>query len=169
MNFTIEAHTFASQAALASHPDKVGEEEREEADDRFKAISRAYEILSDDERRSLYDTHGMAAFEKGGAGGFSGQGPDIDDILAQMFNVGGGMPGGSMPGGFPGGPGGRRGRGRNEVQEYEVTLEELYKGKTTRFASTKNVICSHCKGSGGKEKAKSKQCGSCGGRGTHGV
>lgn len=115
----------------------------------------------------------MAAFEKGGAGG--GAGPDLDDILAQMFGGMGGMPGGGMGGGFEGmggmpGMGGMGGRGgprksRNEQQEYEVSLEELYKGKTTRFASTKNVICSLCTGSGGKEKAKSKQCGTCGGKG----
>lgn len=117
----------------------------------------------------MYDQHGMAAFEKGGANGFPGGagGPDLDDILAQMFG-GGGMPGmggmGGMPGGGPGER--RRGKGRNEVQQYEVTLEMLYKGKTTRFASTKNVICDHCKGSGGKEKAKAKQCDSCKGRGT---
>lgn len=111
----------------------------------------------------------MAAFEKGGAGG--GAGPDLDDILAQMFGgMGGGM--GGMPPGFEGmggggGFGGPRGprKSKNEQQEYEVTLEELYKGKTTRFASTKNVICSHCSGSGGKEKAKAKQCGTCNGKG----
>lgn len=110
----------------------------------------------------------MAAFEKGGSGG--GAGPDLDDILAQMFGgMGGGM--GGMPPGFEGmgggGFGGPRGprKSKNEQQEYEVTLEELYKGKTTRFASTKNVICSHCSGSGGKEKAKAKQCGTCNGKG----
>jgi DnaJ family protein A protein 2 len=44
-------------------------------------------------------------------------------------------------------------------------LEELYKGKTTRFASTKNVICGNCEGSGGKANAKPKKCGTCDGRG----
>ena len=113
----------------------------------------------------MYDQHGMAAFEKGGAGG--GAGPDLDDILAQMFG-GGGMPGMGGMGGMGGGMGAerRRGKGRNEVQQYEVTLEELYKGKTTRFASTKSVVCEHCKGSGGKEKAKPKPCDSCKGRGS---
>ena len=141
-------------------------DQREEADVKFKHISQAYEILSDDDTRAAYDQHGMAAFEKGNGPGGPG-GPDLDDILAQMFG-GGGM--GGMPGmggmGMPGGGGGRRGKGRNEVQQYEVTLEMLYKGKTTRFASTKSVICEHCKGSGGKEKAKPKHCDSCKGRGT---
>ena len=118
--------------------------------------------------RAMYDQHGMAAFEKGGADGFSGAGPDLDDILAQMF--GAGMGGGGFEGMHgAGGPGMRRkkGKGKNEVQEYEVSLEELYRGKTTKFASTKNVICPHCSGSGGKsEKAKAKTCDTCKGRGS---
>ncbi|EMC98448.1 hypothetical protein BAUCODRAFT_146972 [Baudoinia panamericana UAMH 10762] len=160
------------RAALTSHPDKVPSEQREEADLKFKAISRAYEILSDDDTRHLYDEHGMAAFEKGGGmnGGGGPGGPDLDDILAQMFGGMGGMPGmgGGMGGGDGMGGGGARrkgGKGRNEVQPYEVTLEELYKGKTTRFASTKKVVCATCRGTGGKEKAKSKPCDSCKGRG----
>lgn len=85
----------------------------------------------------------------------------MDDILAQMFGMGGGMP--------PGFGGARRPqkprKGADEEHPYQVTLEDLYKGKTTKFASTKDIICSLCKGSGGKEKAKAKQCASCQGRG----
>ena len=152
------------QAALTSHPDKVPDDQRASAEIKFKTVSQAYEILSDDQARALYDQHGMAAFEKGQPGG---AGPDLDDILAQMFGAGGGFEGmhGSF-GGAAGGPGGkRRGKGRNEAQQYEVTLEELYKGKTTRFASTKNVLCQTCHGSGGKEKAKPKPCDTCKGKG----
>jgi DnaJ family protein A protein 2 len=124
-------------------------------------VQQAYDILSDDDKRHLYDTHGMSAF-KGGAG----PEPDLDDILQQMFGMG--MGGGGMPG-MGGGAGPRRRgprKGPNEEQEYEVTLEELYKGKTTRFASTKNVICETCKGSGGRDKAKPLKCSSCNGQGT---
>ncbi|KAF2087293.1 DnaJ domain-containing protein mas5 [Saccharata proteae CBS 121410] len=151
------------KAALTHHPDKVAENEREEAEVKFKSVSQAYEILYDDEKRHMYDTHGMAAFDPSAS--MHAQ-PDMDDILAQMFGMGGGM--GGMPGmGGMGGGGPRRPRkGKNEEQEYEVTLEELYKGKTTRFASTKNVICQVCKGSGGKEKAKPHQCATCHGAGT---
>ncbi|KAK7510539.1 hypothetical protein IWZ03DRAFT_337236 [Phyllosticta citriasiana] len=154
------------KAALSSHPDKVPEAEREEAEVRFKAVSQAYEILYDEEKRHLYDTHGMAAFDpSSGAGG--GAGPDLDDILAQVFGGMDGMGGmGSMPGmGGMGGPPKRPRKGKNEEQEYEVTLEELYKGKTTRFASTKNVICETCNGSGGKDKTKPHDCSVCGGKG----
>ena len=104
----------------------------------------------------------MSAFDPSRGNGMGG-GVDLDDILQQMFGMGGGMP----PPGFGGGAGGPRRpkKGRDEEQKYEVTLEELYKGKTTKFASTKNVICSHCKGTGGKDKAKAKQCAACQGKG----
>lgn len=101
----------------------------------------------------------MSAFDGSKGPGMSGA-PDLDDILSSMFGMGGGMPG------FGSGAAPRRPRrSPNEEQKYEVTLEDLYKGKTVKFASTKNVICSLCKGSGGKEKAKPKQCSTCGGQG----
>lgn len=89
-----------------------------------------------------------------------GEGPDLDDILQQMFGMGGMGGGGGRPGGPP-----RQRRGRDEEQKYQVTLEELYKGKTVKFASTKSIICTHCKGTGGKEKAKPQKCERCKGQG----
>lgn len=91
-----------------------------------------------------------------------GGGVDMEDILSQMFGMGGG---GGMPGMGGGGPR-RPQKGPDDEQKYPVTLEELYHGKSTKFAITKNVKCSHCKGRGGKENAKAKQCQSCKGRGT---
>ena len=109
----------------------------------------------------------MAAFDPARGGG---QQPDMDDILAQMFGgMGGfgGMPGMGGFGGTPDGPGRRNvpRKGRSVEQEYEVTLEELYKGKTTKFSNTKNVVCNQCEGSGGKKGSKSHSCGVCNGRG----
>lgn len=106
----------------------------------------------------------MQAFEAGNGPGSMGM--DMDDLLAQMMGGMGGM--GGMPPGFGGAPKRPR-KGKDEEQTYTVTLEDLYKGKTTKFASTKNVICTHCKGTGGKAKAKSKQCSSCKGEGTTNV
>ncbi|OOF91687.1 hypothetical protein ASPCADRAFT_211042 [Aspergillus carbonarius ITEM 5010] len=147
------------KAALASHPDKVPEAEREEAEVRFKAVQEAYDILYDEEKREIYDTHGMGAFNGSGEPGM-GAGPDLDDILAQMFGGMGGM------GGMPGGPHARKPRkSPNEEQKYEVRLEDLYKGKTVKFASTKNVICSLCHGKGGKERATARKCATCDGEG----
>ncbi|KAL8798821.1 MAG: hypothetical protein Q9182_006365 [Xanthomendoza sp. 2 TL-2023] len=152
-----------TQAALSSHPDKVSESERANAEIKFKSISKAYEILSDDDKRDLYNAQGMSAFEAGNRGGM-GADVDLEDILAQMFGMGGGM--GGMNGGGPRAPGPRQPkRGEDEEHPYNVTLEELYKGKTTKFSSKKNVICSHCKGRGGKEKSKPKECVGCHGRG----
>ncbi|KAJ4366728.1 DnaJ-like protein xdj1 [Ascochyta clinopodiicola] len=165
----VEIKKAYHKAALAHHPDKVAVEEREEAEVRFKSAKQAYEILSDDDKRHLYDTHGMSAFDPARGGG---EQPDMDDILAQMFGGMGGMPpgmggfGGGF-GGMPGGPGGRNvpKKGRSVEQEYEVTLEELYKGKTTKFSNTKNIVCNQCEGSGGKKGSKSHDCGVCNGRG----
>ncbi|KAI9793881.1 MAG: hypothetical protein M1816_007133 [Peltula sp. TS41687] len=148
------------KAALSSHPDKVPENERSDAEVKFKAVSQAYEILYDDEKRHLYDTHGMSAFDPRN-GGMGGVEVDLDDILQQVFGMGGpGM------GEFTSGRSGRPRKGRDEEQEYKVTLEDLYKGKTTKFASEKKVVCGHCNGTGGKEKAKPKECAMCHGKGS---
>ncbi|KAF2030410.1 hypothetical protein EK21DRAFT_33117, partial [Setomelanomma holmii] len=166
----VEIKKAYHKAALAHHPDKVAEDDRAEAEVRFKAAKQAYEILNDDEKRHLYDTHGMSAFDP--SNGMGAGGPDMDDIFAQMFGGMGGMGGGfgGMPGmgGMPGGQNVPR-KGRSVEQEYEVSLEELYKGKTTKFSNTKNVVCSVCKGSGGKAGAKSHSCGMCNGRGAKAV
>lgn len=153
-----------------NHPDKVPEEQRPTAEIKFKSIQEAYEILYDEQKREIYDTHGMSAFNGSGEPGMGGA-PDMDDLFAQMFGgMGmGGMPGGmgGMPGmgGMGGMPGGRPGRSPDETQEYDIKLEDMYKGKTVKFASIKNVICSLCDGKGGKEKAKAKKCSTCDGVG----
>ncbi|KAJ9150741.1 Heat shock protein DNAj [Pleurostoma richardsiae] len=140
--------------ALQHHPDKVPEEQRPESEAKFKAVTQAYEILRDEEKRHLYDTHGMAAFDPARGGGAGGPEVDLNDILAQMFGMG------------VGGGGPRRARrGHDEEQQYEVTLEELYRGKTVRFAANKQVICSQCKGNGAKDKVKPQQCDRCKGAG----
>ncbi|KMP09135.1 chaperone protein dnaJ [Coccidioides immitis H538.4] len=146
------------KAALASHPDKVPESEREAAEVKFKSVSQAYDILHDDEKRHIYDTHGMSAFDGSGRPGMGG--PDLDDIINSMFGMG---MGGGMPGYGPGAP--KPKKGPNEEQTYTVSLEDLYKGRTVKFASTKNVICSLCKGRGGKERATPKTCSACDGQG----
>lgn len=152
------------QAALSSHPDKVAEDERAEAEIKFKSVGKAYEILSDDDKRHLYDKHGMSAFAGHKVSGMDA-GVDLDEMLAQMFGMSG-MGQGASPG-FTGHSGSRRPKkGADEEHNYEISLEDLYKGKTTKFASKKNVICTRCKGTGGKETSKPKQCASCQGKGT---
>jgi DnaJ family protein A protein 2 len=88
----------------------------------------------------------MSAFDKGNGMGGMNTGVDLDDLLAQMFMGGmGGMPGMGGMGGMPGRPP-RKTKGRDVVHQYEVSLEELYKGKTVKLSSTRNKLCSTCTG-----------------------
>lgn len=147
------------KAALANHPDKVPEDQRDAAEARFKAASQAYEILYDEQKRSMYDAHGMAAFE--GAGGPGGMGVNMEDILGGLFGMNMGGMGGRGPQ--------RPRRSPDENQKYEVSLEDLYKGKTVKFSSTKNVICSKCNGSGAKDGSEARECATCKGNGVRQV
>ncbi|KAJ1025308.1 hypothetical protein NDA13_004124 [Ustilago tritici] len=135
--------------ALKEHPDKGGDPEK------FKAITAAYEVLSDADKRDLYDRFGEQGLEGGGMGG----GMDPQDLFSQLFGGGGG--------GFFGGGGGRpRGprKGKDLVHRVKVSLEELYVGKVTKLALQKQVLCKKCDGRGGKEGAV-KKCGGCNGQG----
>jgi DnaJ family protein A protein 2 len=134
--------------ALRLHPDKGGDPEL------FKEVTHAYEVLSDSQKRSIYDTRGEAGLsESGGMGGM-----DPQDLFSQLFGGGG----------FFGGAGGSRSQGprksKDLIHRVNVSLEDLYKGKTTKLALTRNVICPKCDGKGGKEGAV-RPCGSCQGRG----
>lgn len=134
--------------ALRLHPDKGGDPEL------FKEVTHAYEVLSDSQKRSIYDTRGEAALsESGGMGGM-----DPHDLFSQLFGGGGGF--------FGGGPSRQQGprKGKDLVHRVGVTLEDLYKGKTTKLALTRHIICSKCNGKGGKEGAV-KTCHGCNGRG----
>jgi len=137
--------------AMKFHPDK---NPSPEAQEKFKEISSAYEVLSDPEKRKIYDTYGEEGLEGGGAG----PSHSAFEIFEQFF--GGGMFGG-------GGPRHRGGRQRGEdvVHPLAVSLEDLYKGKTTKLALNKHVLCATCAGKGTKGAAAAVKCGSCGGRG----
>lgn len=93
-------------------------------------------------------------------------GPDLDDLFSSMFGRGGmgGMPGMGGMGGAGGGPRKPK-KSPSEQRKYEVNLEDLYKGKTVRFQSSKQILCPSCKGTGGKEKAKPTKCSTCKGQG----
>ncbi|CAL1703821.1 unnamed protein product [Somion occarium] len=132
--------------ALRLHPDKGGDPEM------FKEVTHAYEVLSDSQKRSIYDARGEAGLsESGGMGGM-----DPQDLFSQLFGGGG----------FFGGGGRQQGpkKTKDLVHRVHVTLEDLYKGKTSKLALTRNVICSKCNGKGGKEGAV-RTCNSCQGRG----
>lgn len=104
----------------------------------------------------------MSAFEKGAGAEAGPGGVDMEELFAQMMSGFGGGGGFSfMDAGGPAQPG----RSKDQVQEYPVSLEDLYKGKTVKFVSTKNVICGHCEGRGGRHKSKAQQCFKCKGKG----
>jgi len=149
----VEIKKAYRKTALKYHPDK---NPSEEASEKFKAATTAYEVLSDSEKRSLYDQFGQEGLSNGGAGagGFGGFGGGFgDDIFSQFFGGAGGS-------GRPRGPQ----RGRDIKHEISVTLEELYKGKTSKLALNKQILCKTCEGRGG-EKGAVKKCTSCNGQG----
>lgn len=144
--------------SLANHPDKNPDIDHQVASEKFAEINQAYETLSDPDARASYDRYGDDGPGLGGAGGMP---PDMDDFLASMF--GGGM--GGM-GGMPRSRRPRRTKAEDAVIEYSVSLSDLYKGKTTHFNLTKNIICQQCQGSGAKAGLVEKDCVTCSGKGS---
>lgn len=126
--------------AMTHHPDKGGDEAK------FKEISQAYEVLSDEEKRKNYDQYGEKGLEAGGGGGM-----DPSDIFSNFFGGGGG---------------GRRSQGPRKGKDVRfrlgVQLADLYNGGNKKLRLTKSVICTGCKGVGG---SNAKKCAGCKGQG----
>uniref|UniRef100_A0A665VEF4 DnaJ heat shock protein family (Hsp40) member A2b n=1 Tax=Echeneis naucrates TaxID=173247 RepID=A0A665VEF4_ECHNA len=127
--FTFNVGLLQAYRKLAKeyHPDK-----NPDAGDKFKEISFAYEVLTNPEKKELYDRYGEQGLREGGGGG-----PGMDDIFSHIF--GGGLFG-FMGGQGRGRNGGRR-RGDDMVHPLKVSLEDLYNGKTTKLQLSKNVLC----------------------------
>ena len=129
-----------------------------DAAEKFKDLSRAYEALSDPQKRQMYDQYGEEGLEQGGAGG----GMAAEDLFAQFFGGGGGAFGGMFGGGGMREQGPKKARTIHHV--HKVSLEDIYRGKVSKLALQKSVICPTCDGRGGKEGAV-KQCSGCNGAG----
>ncbi|KAF8469542.1 hypothetical protein BDZ91DRAFT_55571 [Kalaharituber pfeilii] len=137
--------------AMKWHPDKNAH--NPEAADKFKEVGHAYEILSDPQKRQIYDQYGEEGLN--GEGGMGG-GMSAEDLFSQFFG-GGGMFGGGMQQQGPR-------KSRDIVHVHKVSLEDIYKGKVSKLALQKNIICPKCDGRGGKEGAV-KTCSGCNGAG----
>jgi molecular chaperone DnaJ len=144
--------------ALKYHPDKnPGDKEAEE---KFKLINEAYQVLSDEEKRAIYDRYGKAGLEGQGGGGFSQASmDDIMDIFNSMFG-----------GGFSSGFGGRTRRdpSRKYALDFEIELQlafhEAVFGCEKKLDVKYKQPCHACRGTGAKD-GKLQTCDYCGGQG----
>ncbi len=138
--------------ALKYHPDvNPGDKEAEE---KFKEVAEAYEVLSDADKRQMYDRYGHDSLNGGGAGGFGGGFGGFGDIFDIFFN------------------GAAQGRGRSAVQrgsdlryDLEVTLEEAYAGVEKTVRLQRIETCDTCGGSGAAPGTKPVTCTACNGQG----
>ena len=143
--------------AMKYHPDRNPGDAA--AEEKFKEVQKAYEILSDAQKRAAYDQYGHAAFEQGGfgAGGFGGfggaQGFDFSDTFSQMF------------GGAAGGGRQQNHQGADLQYNIEITLEEAATGIRKQITIPTYEECGTCHGSGAKAGTKATTCRTCHGSG----
>lgn len=159
--------------ALKFHPDRVPQEQKKEAEEKFKEISEAYAVLSDTQKRGVYDQYGHAGvdqkyayedifkgadfssiFEGGGGGG----GGVFEDLFSDLgFDI------------FGGGSRQRSGRGRSRGRDLEITveitLEEAANGIEKSITVPRYEVCPVCSGSGAKPGTRKTTCSQCRGSG----
>ncbi len=153
--------------ALQYHPDKnPGDKQSEE---KFKEAAEAYEVLSDPQKRQRYDQYGHAGV--GGAsgnGGYGGGGMNMDDIFTHFGDIFGGHFGGGGFSGFGGqqrGGGQRVRRGSDLRVKVKLTLAEIAVGVEKKIKVKKQVLCSHCNGTGAAHGSATTTCHTCNGQG----
>ena len=141
--------------ALKFHPDR---NQSSEAGEHFKEISEAYAVISDPEKKQIYDQHGHAGVD----GRYSSedifqgaQGSGFDSIFESIFGRGGGGFGFNQ----------QQQQGSDLLYETHVTLEEVLHGKKMEINLQKQVQCDICNGSGAKPGTNKKTCGTCNGQG----
>ncbi len=156
----VEIKSAFRRQAMKYHPDRnPGDKQAEE---QFKKVNEAFSVLSDPQKRQMYDQYGHDGVN--GAGGFNGFNAggfaDINDIFGSVFGdiFGGGF---GRRGGKP-----RAQRGEDLKVDVDVTLEEAFSGKEEEVSYTRLDTCSACHGTGAQEGSARKTCRSCGGSGT---
>ncbi len=156
--------------ALKYHPDK--NPDNPEAEQHFKEVSEAYEVLSDQQKRQMYDQYGKEAFANGGmgAGGPGMHGfASMDEALRTFMGAFGG--GGGLDsifdffGGEGGGGGSMMRQGASKKVSLKISFAQAAKGIEKDVAITNFVLCTTCDGSGAKRPDAVKTCDQCGGQG----
>lgn len=149
------------------HPDRNADNPTAEED--FKLVNEAYDVLRDPEKKAAYDRFGHGAFDGSagagfgqggfGQGGFGAQdfGSTFSDVFDDLF--------GDFMGGRRGGTERRSQRGSDLRYNLRVTLEEAYAGKDTEIKVPTSVTCTHCDGTGSDENSEPKTCPTCSGMG----
>jgi molecular chaperone DnaJ len=142
--------------ALELHPDRNPDDRESEA--RFKEASEAYQVLSDPEKRALYDRYGHEGPRGGGfGGGFS----NVGDIFSAFSDIFGDLFGG----GFGGSPSRGAGRGADIETQVQLTLAEVATGVTKELKLQRRAVCQDCAGSGAAPGSSRETCPQCRGRG----
>ncbi|XP_028554642.1 dnaJ protein homolog 2-like isoform X1 [Dendrobium catenatum] len=134
--------------AIKNHPHYGGDPEK------FKELAQAYEVLSDPEKRVIYDQYGEDALKEGMGGGAGAHNPF--DIFEQFFGGGGFGGGGSR--------GRRQKHGEDVVHTLKVSLEDLYNGTFKKLSLSRNRLCPKCSGRG-SQGSSSLKCNGCQGSG----
>ena len=136
--------------AVENHPDR--NPGSQEAEARFKEAAEAYEVLSDGEKRAIYDRYGHEGLRRGGAGGAGFR--DVSDIFSAFSDIFGDI--------F----GGRGGAGGADIEtEVELTLPEAAAGATKEVRFRRRASCTECNGSGAETGTAPETCPQCRGRG----
>lgn len=143
------------KVAFECHPDRNPDDQ--EAEERFKEASEAYEVLRDSDKRRLYDAYGHEGLQSSGFSGFGGV-SDIFSAFSDIFEDFFGF-------GSPGGRRSRTRRGRDLRYDLELTLEEAAQGKEAPIEVAREVSCDQCTGTGMAGGAEPTVCTTCGGSG----
>ena len=158
--------------AVQFHPDK--NPGNKEAEEMFKKVAHAYEVLNDPDKRAAYDRYGAAAFDGSGGvprgpGGGGGGFHDPFDIFREVFGQQGrGGGGGIFEEMFGGGSSGGAGGGRDGADlryDLEISLEEAARGVEKEISFRKNMECERCGGEGSEPGSKRSACPTCRGAG----
>jgi molecular chaperone DnaJ len=141
--------------ALQYHPDRNHGDD--EAAEKFKECTEAFEVLSDAQKRQVYDRHGHAGLNGMGGGGFQSHGVDLGDLLGGLF------------GDFFGGQQQRRRAGPQPGRDVQVVVDidlaEVATGVKKTLAVQREDLCDPCGGTGAKPGTKPQACKRCGGQG----